>query len=506
MKKLHISQVFLWVMVCFVVGIGIGLFFTLPKDYFIFSFVILFLVGIILFYRSAYFSLVLLLIIFLAFGLWRGSAAIEKTNDLSLINAEIQSEAKVVEVPVKKSYYSSVIVKLQNPEMKFLVKAPRHTDLIYGDKLNLKCKLTVPEQFDDFDYRMYLATKGISYICDEAEFEKVGHDKNVLSILAMWRIKLENNINLLIPAPQAALANGLIFGGDDRLSDDMKDSFSRTGMTHIVAVSGYNVTVIAMVVMSVAIFLGAWRKQAVWWAIGAVLFFVAIIGFPASGIRAAIMGSLVLIAVIYGRASSVLGAICFSGAVMLFFNPLLLRYDVGFQLSFLATLGIILIYPIFENYLVSRFKAFGLMEIIFLTVSAQVFVLPIIIYNFHVFSNTSLLANILILPIVSLTMFFVFFAMMASLVFWPLAVLMGWCAYFLLFYEVWVVEFLAGLSWSCVEIGDVSVWWYVLYYFGLVEGLRVWYKNSSVNCMNGSWDFEEGVDFMGKCMDRRDKD
>ena len=360
------------------------------------------------------------------------------------------------------------------------MKAPRHTDLIYGDILNLKCTLTVPENFDDFDYRMYLATKGISYICDDPEFEKIGRDQGILSTLAMWRIKLENNINLLIPAPQAALANGLIFGGDDRLSDDLKNDFSRTGMTHIVAVSGYNVTVIAMVVMSVAIFLGAWRKQSVWWAIGAVIFFVAIIGFPASGIRAAIMGSLVLIAVVYGRASSILGAICFSGAVMLFFNPLLLRYDVGFQLSFLATLGIILIYPVFENHLVSKFKAFGLMEIIFLTVSAQFFVLPIIIYNFHVFSNISLLANILILPIIPLTMFFVFLAMMAAFIFPPLATLLAWCAYFLLLYEVAVVNFLADLKWSSVEIGDISVWGYVLYYLVLIEGLRIWWKKKIV--------------------------
>ncbi len=476
MKKLHISQVFLWAMISLISGIGLGLFFGLPRDYFLFIFLILILTVGILFYRSAFFGFSILMICFLALGFWRGSQSIEKANDISLIDTEIQGEVKVVKAPVRKSYYSSVIVHFRDPDFKVLIKAPKHTDIVYGDKLNLKCNLTVPENFDDFDYRMYLAMRDIKYICDEYEFEKIDHEKTILSILAEWRMKMEGNINLLIPAPQSALANGLIFGGDDRLSEDLKSDFSRTGMTHIVAVSGYNVTVIAMVVMSVAIFLGAWRKQSVWWAIGAVLFFVAIIGFPPSGIRAAIMGSLVLVAVIYGRAGSIAGAICFSAAVMLFFNPLLLRYDVGFQLSFLATLGIILIYPIFENYLVSRFKVFGLTEIIFLTISAQLFVLPIIIYNFNVFSNISLVANILILPIVPLTMFFVFFAMVASLVFWPLAVLLAWCAYFLLFYEVWVVNFLADLGWSCVEIGDFNVWWYVLYYLVLIEGLRIWYN------------------------------
>lgn len=505
MNKLHVSQIFLWVMVCFVFGIALGLFFILPKDFFVFGIIILFLSVVITFYKSNYFLFSVLLLTFFIFGFWRGGDFLKKVNDVSLVGTEIETEVKVVEVPVRKSYYSSVVVKVPEFKTKFLIKAPKYTDLVYGDRLNLKCTLTVPEEFDDFDYRMWLATKGVSYICDEPEMEKIDYEKSVLSILAMWRMKLENNINLLIPAPESALANGLIFGGDDRLSDDLKNSFSRTGMTHIVAVSGYNVTVIAMVVMLVAIFLGAWRKQSVWWAIGAVLFFVAIIGFPASGIRAAIMGTLVLLAIVYGRTSGILGAICFSGAIMLFFNPLLLRYDVGFQLSFLATLGIVLIYPVFDNFLVSRFKAFGLTEIIFLTISAQLFVLPIIIYNFHVFSNISLVANILILPIIPLTMFFVFLAMMVSLVFWPLAVLFGWCAYFLLFYEVAVTEFLAGLGWSCVRIGNISVWWYVLYYLVLIEGLRIWYKKSSVDFIlqNGGWDFDDDIDFSGNCTDRR---
>lgn len=479
MKKLHVSQVFLWVMVCFVAGIALGLFLNLSLDYFIFAFVILILTSIILFYRNVNFLFFVLAILFFFLGFWKSNDVVKKVNNISLNDIEISGEAKVVSLPVRKSYYSLVTVKLKDHDAKVLVKMPRHTDLLYGDKLDLKCTLTIPENFNDFDYRMYLSTKGISYICDNPRFDKIGHDQSLFSTLLEQRIKMENNINFLIPSPQSALANGLIFGGDDRLSDELKNNFSRTGMTHIVAVSGYNVTVIAMVIMLVAIFLGAWRKQSIWWAIGAVVFFVAIIGFPASGIRAAVMGALVLLAVVFGRTSGILGAVCFSAAVMLFFNPLLLRYDVGFQLSFLATLGIILIYPIFEQYLVSKLKVFGLAEIIFLTISAQLFVLPIILYNFHIFSNVSLLANILILPIIPLTMFFVFFAMILSFMFWPLANLLSWFAYFLLLYEVKVIEFLSKQSWSYMETGDINFWWYVLYYLILIEGLRIWWEKKS---------------------------
>jgi competence protein ComEC len=475
---MHISQVFLWTVLSFILGVALGLFLNLNLDYLIFFLVIASLTVIILFYRHRYLPVILLSLIFLVIGFGRVELVEKKIAQLNLNGREFQGSARVVSNPVRKSYFSTVKVYVPELKEKILVKLTRHSDLIYGDEINLKTTLTIPENFDDFNYQMYLATKKIYYIGDKAEVEKIGHQASILSILAGWRLTLEEQINLLIPAPQSALANGLIFGGDDRLSEDLKKDFAKTGMTHIVAVSGYNVTIIALTIITLAIFLGAWRRQSIWWAIGAVIFFVAIIGFPASGIRAAIMGSLVLLAVVYGRAGNILGAICFSAAIMLFFNPLLLRYDVGFQLSFLATIGIILIYPIFEKYLIARHKIFGIGEIIFLTISAQLFVLPIIIYNFHLLSTVSLLANLLILPIIPLTMLLVFLAMVFSFIFWPLAILFSWGAYFLLFYEVKVVELLADQNWSSVVVGEVNVLWYVIYYFILIISLRIYWKNN----------------------------
>lgn len=478
MANWHISQIFLWTISWFVIGVSFGLFFILPIDYFIFVFIISILSVFTIFYKNKNFILAFLLIISFTLGFWRSSFFLKKIENLSLQNIEIQGEAKVVENSVRKFYDSSVIVYFKKENIKVLIKNSKYDELFYGDKLNLKCKLALPENFESFDYQKYLATKNVFYVSDDCEVEKLEKEKSFFSFLTNIRSKMEQNVNQLIPAPQSALANGLIFGGDNQLSEDLQTDFSRTGVTHIVAVSGYNITIIAMVIMSLAIWLGFWRKQAVWLAIFMNFIFVAVIGFPSSGVRAMIMGTMVLLAVFYGRSGDVKNAICFSGASMLFFNPLLLRYDVGFQLSFLATLGIVLIYPIFDRYFVSKFKAFGLTEIILLTFSAQFFVLPIILYNFHIFSNVSLLANLLILPIIPLTMLFVFLTMVCGFFFWPLATLFGWLAYFLLFYEVTVVKFLAKFGWSCFEVGEVSLWWYVLYYFVLIEGLRIWYTRS----------------------------
>ncbi|XLQ20322.1 MAG: ComEC/Rec2 family competence protein [Candidatus Moraniibacteriota bacterium] len=350
-----------------------------------------------------------------------------------------------------------------------LIKDEKYTDLKWGSLVNLKCITGLPEQYNDFDYQKYLFMNGVEYICDDFEYETIGFEQSILSRLAVFRNKMESIVNNIIPSPQAALANGLLFGGDDRLSDELQNNFSTTGMTHIVAVSGYNVSVIVAVVMGIVIFMGVNRRHSVIFAILAVIFFVALIGFPSSGVRAAIMGSMILIAASYGRVSHAYGAIFFTGAIMIAFNPLLLRYDVGFQLSFLATLGIVAVYPILEKYFVSKNKAFGIVDILLLTVSAQILVLPIIAYNFHTISVVSLLANILILPIIPVTMLLVFMTVVSSFVFYPIALMFGWMAYFLLSYEIFIIDILSKISWSSIAVEDVNIMWFIIYYVIVVS-------------------------------------
>ena len=235
-------------------------------------------------------------------------------------------------------------------------------------------------------------------------------------------------------------------------------------MTHIVAVSGYNVSVIVIAVMGFVLFIGLRRKYAVYIAIGSIVFFIALIGFPSSGVRAGIMGIMVLIASVYGRVTHAYGALIFAGALMLVYNPLILRYDVGFQLSFLATLGIISTYPIFERYFVNKRFSFGIIEMILLTLSAQIFVVPIIALQFHTFTPLSLVVNMLVLPIIPCVMLLVFLLIIFYYVYMPIALMCGWMAYYLLAYEIAVISFFAQLSWSSVLIENIYPVWIVLYY------------------------------------------
>jgi competence protein ComEC len=206
-------------------------------------------------------------------------------------------------------------------------------------------------------------------------------------------------------------------------------------------------------------------------------------GLPASAVRAGVMSGILLWAMKNGRLANSENTIIFAGAVMLFLNPLLLRYDVGFQLSFLATLGIVLSSPFWEKSFVKKHQAFGISEVIVLSLSAQIFVLPVIAYNFHIASLVSLLANVFILPIIPLSMLLVFLVCIFGFVFVPLSLVFAWLAFLLLFYEIKLIHVLSQFPWASVEIENPSVSSIVIYYIILMY-VVILIKKSQISISN----------------------
>lgn len=477
----HISRIILASSAGFVCGVFVASFFVLAIDV---VFFLCFIFSICVFvvwygqYKSWSGVIFLVCVSFGFFVMTQYDHAIHYTYNNTVL---VKNGIAVVDGDVvQKGWYAQVPVRYEDEDFLTLIKDERNTARVRGDVIDLSCTRQLPENFDDFDYRMYLAMRGIYFVCDDPSYNVVGHQDTVGSTITRARSIMENVVATVIPAPESALANGLLFGGSDRLSENMRDQFAQTGMTHIVAVSGYNVSIIIAVVMGMLIFVGVHRRYAVLGAMISVVFFVALIGFPASGIRAAIMGVLVLIAASYGRIAHAYGAILLSAALMLAYDPLLLRYDIGFQLSFLATLGIVVIYPLFERYFITKNIAFGIVEVLLLTLSAQVFVLPIIAYHFHTVSIVSLVVNVLVLPIIPPTMLFVFLLLVASMVFYPLALFFGWIAYFMLAYEVYVIGFFADLSWGAITFDAVSVLGIVAYYIVMCSVIFLLNRNDNI--------------------------
>ena len=193
------------------------------------------------------------------------------------------------------------------------------------------------------------------------------------------------------------------------------------------------------------------------------------------------MAFLFLLAQNLGRVASAGRAIIFAAALMLFQNPFLLLSDVGFQLSFLAILGIVYLQPIFSNWLsrIPDFNFFPLKNTLVATLSAQVFTMPILIYNFGYISLAAPFANILIVPFLAPVTILVFVFGLSAFLFLPLALLLFWPTWLFLTYIVSVIDYFAKIPFASISFENISLAWLIIFY--LLIGLATWKLNKKYN-------------------------
>ena len=266
--------------------------------------------------------------------------------------------------------------------------------------------------------------------------------------LFQFKGSLISNLGAVLPPREAALMSGILLGERAEFTPEFKDQLNRSGTTHIVALSGYNISIIGWTLTGI---LGLFfrRRWAFHLSLFAIPLFVIMTGAEASVVRAGIMGMIVLLAQKQSRLYSVRNAVTITALLMLVVNPKLLVFDLGFQLSFAALLGIVYFFPYLERRLkwqdkegsVFEFKKTGLQ-----TFSAQLAVAPILLVKVGYLSATALIANILILTFIPLTMFFGFLTAILGFASYELSLVMGLFANFILNYEILVIKFFA-LSW-----------------------------------------------------------
>lgn len=282
---------------------------------------------------------------------------------------------------------------------KILVTTRRYPEYKYGDKLKITGKIQEPSNdIEGFNYQNYLRKDGIYYVMGFPKIELIGSGfgNPVKRFLLSFKNKFQEQAEKLIPVPQIGFLEALVFGEEGEISQDWKDKLNITGTRHIAAVSGMNITLISALLLNFFLFLGLWRSQAFYVSILFITLYILMIGAPASAVRAGVMAGIFLLGRYLGRSSLAARAVIFAAAIMLAFNPLLLRLDVGFQLSFLATMGLIHLQPFFSDLLKKIPNTLQLRSTLSATLSAQFFTMPILIYNFGYISLISPLANILL--------------------------------------------------------------------------------------------------------------
>ncbi|MCL4366162.1 ComEC/Rec2 family competence protein [Patescibacteria group bacterium] len=292
-------------------------------------------------------------------------------------------------------------------------------------------------------------------------YQQGGWEVN-LDLFPKIRASLDHRISEVLPSPQAELLSGILLGNKKDLPGEFKLALRDSSTLHIVVVSGQNLTLLAALVLRLSGFLR--RKTAILLSFAAILFYTMLTGAQIPVLRAAVMAMLVFGAEAFGRQRSGIWILIVTGGIMLLVNPKWIT-ELSFQLSFLATLGVIAVAPALERAL--SFLPGFIKQDLAVTTGAQIMVMPIIIQNFHQLSLIGVLTNLL----VGWTVPFIMILGSLALILGSALSLM---VNILLTYFIYVVELSASLPFAWEYVGE-QVWvvWvgYYLVLFGVLLGI-----------------------------------
>jgi competence protein ComEC len=501
------SKVFLYFCVSFIVGIFIDSFFkfNIPA---LLVVLILAILLVFVFWRYKMFVVIGFCLVFALIGVFRHHQVdILAVNSPLTLMAEQQQEVVLqgsvcAEPDVRDTITKLTIcnIELNNNSQNFLngkvlINVERYPEYKYGDRVEATGKLELPTLFEDsknpFNYMRYLAKDGI-YATMRYSKHKLSDEpdtssnifgtlhKNCFSAILTFKGKLRQVIYQNLSPPHSLMLGSIILGDKKRISDEMKEKLNITGTRHITCISGMHIIILSGMLMRLWLAIGLWRNQAFYLTIIPLIFFIIMVGAPASAVRAGIMAGMILFAQKIDRLRSADRAIVFAAVLILFFNPLLLRSDIGFQLSFLASIGIIYLNPIVQDfYEQNKLKKYfelslgslkSFWDIVFMSLSAQIFTLPVLIYNFGYVSLVVIFTNILIIPVLpfifGIGFLFILLGVFSNLLAWLLSL----PCWLLLSYIIVVIEKFSNVPFVFCNL---NMHWIIIPVFYVILGIIV---------------------------------
>ncbi len=475
------SKMFFSFCFCFLSGIFFISLFDFKIDFFVlFLFLLTLVILAIIFFTNklAFFGFSCLIIIFLSF--WRYQITLPQQEKTNIVFYNDQAEKQAVQAVITAEpdtrldgvRYILAVQELENNKIngKIYLKSNLYPRYNYGDKLSLFCQLKKPEAIEEFRYDKYLARYGVFSICQTESIKLITKKQASIAMAGIFGLKnmVAEKINKLWHEPFGSFMAGLLYGYRGGLGS-LNDKFSRTGVTHIVAISGYNISLISNILLNFFIYFSVPRKKSFYLVVSGIIIFVIFAGASASVVRAGIMGIIVLIAKQSGRKSQIGNVLILTAVIMTLINPYVLVWDAGFQLSFLATVGLVYLSPIFNKYFTKIPDKLSLKENLVSTLSAIIVTLPLILFQFGRLSVVAPIVNILILWSLPWIMFLGFVAVFCSFIFLPVAKVFSWLAYAGMEYIVKIVSFFSDLSFAAVDFNFnfycLVVSYLILFYF-----------------------------------------
>jgi len=290
----------------------------------------------------------------------------------------------------------------------------------------------------------------------------------LFNFLRSLNLSFSKQLATVFSEPYNGFMSGLLLGNRSEISPELMQDFNTVGLTHVIAISGYNITLVISIVCGLFSFLS--RKKRVIFSIIFVVCFVIFVGSSASVVRAAVMGIIGLAAVYFGRVYVASVSLIASAFFMNLWNPRLLVDDVGFELSVLATAGLVYVSAFMSEKFVNKYFKFlpvfaGIRESFSMTISAQIFVLPLILFYFGRLSLVSPIANLIVLPFIPWIMLFGFLGGIANFASGWLGDFFGFTAYVLMKFIIFVIGLFASLPFAELGIGWFGFWMAAAYYF-----------------------------------------
>jgi len=339
---------------------------------------------------------------------------------------------------------------------KILLKLPSKTKIDLGEEIIVQGFFEKPFETEEFSYANYLAREKVFAVMNFPIIEKTGEREFLLIRSTLWEIRkiFEKTLESRIPGEESAFAEGILVGERSGFSEETEENFRRVGLTHLLALSGFNITIVALAILSVLF----WLPQNM--RIGMTLLgiggFVLFVGGGASVIRAATMGGIGLLAIHSGRRGIAFLTLVYASVIMVFISPLILAFDASFQLSIAGTAGILAFGEGIKKVLL-RFLPLFFAEILATTLAAQIAVAPPIGLLFGQISLVAPLANLLVAPMIPLAMLFGFLAAITGSLVGSIFAFLAWN---LLHFGILIVNLLALWKWASVSflLGKMLFW------------------------------------------------
>lgn len=375
---------------------------------------------------------------------------------------EISIEGVVVDDPAARGPGARFRFRPDGGTALLLVELPRGRPA-YGDRLRLVGRIGLPSVRAEADLRAALARQGVLGQMRPQEWARLGGNVGnpLLRLLYRMRGHVRDRLQEILPDPEAGLLIGILLGDESQIPWAVEQAFARSGLSHIVAISGYNITLLTA--LSLTLFtrlLG--RRAALWGTLLLISLYTLFVGASASVVRAALMGSLSVMAMMLGRGSDALNALSLSAFLMTLWDPWALE-DIGFQLSFAATLGLLFLAPPFERWasegMARLFRdphAVALVELfreaLIVSLAAQIATAPLMLYHFRELSIIAPLANLLALPMQPFGMALGIPAALGAAFLGRWAAPLGWAAWWPMAWTIRIADLAARWPLATVRI------------------------------------------------------